>query len=143
MGKVNLYPSTCNLCGGKVVYTTNDTVYGKKYGSGYCYFCTNCKAYVGTHTPRRKEALGLLANDSMRKGKIMCHEIFDSKWKGKKNPSKKRLAMYKWLALKMDIPVEECHFGYFSLEELRKAYKFLKAVENEELRFDNCGNVTN
>lgn len=80
---INLAPKKCNLCDGKVIYTTNDTIYGKRYGSGYCYICTNCRAYVGTHGPRPKEALGLLADDRMRKGKTVCHELFDKYWKGK------------------------------------------------------------
>lgn len=79
--KVYLRPTKCNLCGGNVIYTTNDRIYGKKYGSGYCYLCTACGAYVGTHRPRPKEALGILANERMKKGKRVCHEIFDKLWK--------------------------------------------------------------
>ena len=30
----------------------------------------------------------------------------------------------------MGIPVEECHFGYFDLEQLRQAYRILR---NDEL----------
>ena len=52
MSDICLYPKTCNICGGEVIYTTNDKIYGKRYGSGYCYLCTNCGAYVGTHRPR-------------------------------------------------------------------------------------------
>lgn len=74
---MDLHPKICNICGGKVIYVTNDRIYGKKYGSGYCYLCQNCGAYVGTHKPRPKEALGLLANRFMRETKMKCHEIFD------------------------------------------------------------------
>lgn len=123
---INLYPTKCNICGGKVVYTTNDNVYGKQYGSGYCYLCTQCGAYVGTHDPRPKEALGILADEQMRKGKMMCHDIFDSFWKGKRNAHHKRNQLYKKLAEQMNISVEDCHFGYFDLEQLRQAYKILK-----------------
>ena len=49
---VDTHPTTCNLCGGQVIYTSNERVYGRKYGSGYCYLCTCCGAYVGTHEPR-------------------------------------------------------------------------------------------
>lgn len=122
---VNVYPTTCNICGGKVIYTTNDKVYGKKYGSGYCYLCTNCGAYVGTHKPMPKVALGLLANAQMRKGKMLCHDIFDSFWKGKKRASVKRKRLYKYLAYQLNIPPEYSHFGYFDVDMLRKAYKEL------------------
>lgn len=64
------YPKICNICGGKVIYCSNAEIYGVEYGSGKCYLCTKCGAYVGTHKPRPKEALGLLADEQMRKGKI-------------------------------------------------------------------------
>lgn len=128
--KINIYPTKCNLCGGKVIYTENDTIYGKRYGSGFCYLCTKCGAYVGTHKPRPKEALGLLADDRMRKGKMACHEKFDRFWKGKKNARIKRAALYKKLAEEMDIEVTNCHFGYFALDELKKAYRIIRSWEN-------------
>lgn len=123
---IETHPTICNLCGGKVIFTSNEAVYGRKYGSGYCYLCTNCRAYVGTHIPRPKEALGLLANEQMRKGKMMCHDLFDQLWKGQPHQGKKRHNAYHWLAMEMGIPVEDCHFGYFNLEQIRAAYMILK-----------------
>ena len=143
MNKGNLYPTRCNLCGGKVIYTSNSTIYGKEYGSGKCYLCTSCKAYVGTHKPRPKEALGILANARMRKGKMMCHEIFDSKWKGKNKAQKKRKDLYFWLAKKLDIPLDMCHFGYFDLETLLRAYKALQAMNDKPLKYDASGEIFN
>jgi uncharacterized protein with PIN domain len=67
---VNLQPTKCNLCGGRVEYISNAEIYGRIYGSGYCYRCRNCGAYVGTHERRPKEAFGILANEEMRKMKI-------------------------------------------------------------------------
>ena len=62
---INTQPEVCNLCGGKVIYTSNARVYhGREYGSGYCYLCLACGAYVGTHKPHPKEALGLLADEN-------------------------------------------------------------------------------
>lgn len=142
MSKVNLHPTVCNLCGGPVIYTSNSTIYqGKTYGSGKCYVCTNCGAYVGTHVPKPKEALGLLANSNMRKGKILCHEIFDSFWKGRKKARKKRTDMYRWLAKQMEIPVEDCHFGWFSLDELRRAYRILLTIQGKKMCYDNNGTI--
>lgn len=66
---MDLHPTVCNLCGGSVVYTSNAEIYGREYGSGKCYLCTQCGAYVGTHKPRPQEALGLLADERMRKEK--------------------------------------------------------------------------
>lgn len=64
---IDLYPRKCNLCGGDVIYTSNSRIYGREYGSGKCYYCTKCHAYVGTHKPEPRKALGLLANPEMRR----------------------------------------------------------------------------
>lgn len=138
---MDLYPTVCNLCGGPVVYTSNAEIYGREYGSGKCYLCTQCGAYVGTHKPRPREALGVLADDRMRKGKMACHSVFDSMWHGKKKAHKKRRDLYAWLAKQMEIPIEDCHFGYFNLEQLKQAYRILRKAASQEMRYDNCGNV--
>lgn len=125
----------CNICGGEVIYTSNADIYGRKYGSGKCYLCTECKAYVGTHKPRPKEALGLLANERMRKGKIKCHGLFDKMWK----TSSERRNLYKWLEGELGIESCECHFGYFDIELLLKAHKIL-CVKYKEINpeFTHC-----
>lgn len=140
---IDLHPKICNLCFGKVIYTSNDKVYGKSYGSGKCYLCTDCGAYVGTHKPRPREALGLLADESMRRGKMYCHEIFDSKWKGKPNAQRKRVELYFWLSRKLNIPISECHFGYFDIETLRRAYRVLLTIRDCELVYDSRGRIIN
>ena len=140
---VNLHPTVCNLCGGPVGYISNSVIYGREYGSGYCYLCQACGAFVGTHKGRPREAFGVLANARMRKGKVMCHEIFDSKWRGKPKAHKKRNDLYEWLAEKLEIPVEECHFGYFNLDMLLKAYKILLDIKDVPLKYDARGNIIN
>ena len=126
---MNKHPKVCNLCNGKVVYISNDLIYGAKYGSGYAYLCTECKAYVGTHKPRPREALGILGNKEMRDLKIKCHNIFDKLWK----TSKQRKALYSKLAKELNIPLRECHFGYFDINRLNDAYKILRSWESDKL----------
>ena len=138
---IDIHPTRCNICGGAVIYTSNSQIYGREYGSGYCYLCETCGAYVGTHKPRPKEALGLLADESMRKGKMMCHALFDPLWRGKKKAHKKRKDLYRWLSKQMEVPIEDCHFGYFDLSQLRKAYKILRSVQSQKMAYDNCGNI--
>ena len=138
---IDLHPTRCNICGGHVVFTSNATIYGKEYGSGKCYLCQSCGAYTGTHRPRPKEALGLLADEPMRKGKVMCQDLFDAMWKGKRKARKKRKDLYAWLADRMGIPVEECHFGYFDIHQLRRAYLILKTAQGQEMMYDNKGRV--
>lgn len=31
--KIDLHPKKCNICGGLVIYTNNNLIYGKSYGS--------------------------------------------------------------------------------------------------------------
>lgn len=119
---MDLYPTRCNICNGKVIYTTNDNIYhGKRYGSGYCYLCIQCGASVGTHKPRPREALGLLADRDMKDMKMKCHDIFDKLW----NTREQRNALYGDLAKELGIEQDECHFGYFDLDMLNRAYKVL------------------
>ncbi len=76
---IDKYPKTCNLCGGTVIFTSNAVIYGQEYGSGRCYLCTKCGAFVGTHKPWSREAMGLLADERMRKGKSCATTCFISK----------------------------------------------------------------
>lgn len=125
---MNLFPSECNLCEGKVIYTSNSRIYGREYGSGKMYYCTQCGAYVGTHEPRPKEALGLLGNKEMRDMKMKCHDLFDKKWKNEPTSKKRHLERrraYKMLSEQLGIPLEECHFGYFDMDMLNRAYCLL------------------
>ena len=128
---INLHPKICNLCGGKVIYTTNDNIYGKLYGSGYCYLCTDCGAYVGTHKPRPREAFGILANAKMRKLKHECHDRFDKFWKNKPDRRKMRKRAYAKLAELLNISVQDCHFGYFDMVMLKEASLKITVMENE------------
>lgn len=125
---VNLEPTKCNICGGDVVYTSNKIIYGKTYGSGMCYLCTECRAYVGTHEPRPAEALGILANKEMRDMKMKCHELFDKRWKNEPTSKKRHIARkraYQELANLLAIPIDDCHFGFFDMDMLNKAYELL------------------
>lgn len=130
--KIDLHPKKCNICGGLVIYTNNNLIYGKSYGSGKCYLCTQCGSYVGTHEPRPTEALGLLADSQMRTLKKKCHSIFDEFWNCGSNGKQRRYLRnmaYKRLATMMRIPLEECHFGYFDLLQLKKAYNCCQVLK--------------
>ena len=123
--KINEYPKVCNICGGKVEYISLRALYGNylKYGekSGFCYHCKNCDATVGTHVEEPKKAFGLLADKKMRELRQRNHAMFDKFWKDKNQRTK----FYKKLAKEMEIPLEECHFSWFSVEELEKSYQIM------------------
>ena len=118
---IDLHPTKCNICGGKVIYVSNAEIYGRQYGSGFCYLCTNCRAYVGTHKPYPRNAMGILADEEMRQLKMKAHSLFDKKWSNHKERSR----CYKELAKQLGINSEECHFGWMSKETLLKAISLL------------------
>ena len=121
---MDLNPKIRNLCNGKVIFISNSFIYGREYGSGKMYYCTECGAYVGTHIPRPEEAFGILADEEMRELKKKCHSIFDEMWvheKTLKQKKKARKSAYNWLADELQIPIENCHFGYFDKDMLNKA----------------------
>lgn len=138
---INVHPEICNLCGGKVIYTSNKNIYGREYGSGKCYLCTKCGAYVGTHEQRPKDSLGILANAKMRYAKKRCHGLFDMHWRDKERSRTYRTALYAWLADKMGIDAADCHFGHFTLEQLDEAYQILLYVKDKQVTLDKKGHV--
>ena len=105
---------------------SNAKIYGKQYGSGLCYYCLKCGAYVGTHKPRPTEAMGILADKEMRDLKVKCHSLFDVLWKSREQ----RKALYKKLSRKLNISESDCHFGYFDKPMLNRA---LEILTNNEL----------
>ena len=120
-------PTHCIYCGCPVIFTSNAKIYGKKYGNGKCYKCTNCDARVGVHTGTNIP-LGRLANRKLRTLKTKCHDLFDKLWETKED----RYEAYLWLALKLDIPEKNCHFGWFDEGMLNKAIKILEERKNKE-----------
>ena len=129
---IDLQPTRCNICGGKVIFTSNAEIYGRPYGSGKCYLCLECGAYVGTHRPRPTEALGILADKQMIDWKIVCHNLFDKLWKGKRHAVRLRRYYYDRLAAELNIPVSECHFGYFDLPMLLRSYVAVSEIIQED-----------
>ena len=129
---IDLHPTKCNICGGHVIYTEVAKVYGKrnlKYQtSGYCYYCTKCRAIVGTHKARPDEAMGLLADKETCELRQKSHDLFDKLWKNKKE----RTEMYQKLADELGIPFEECHFAYFTKEQLKQIYSILVKLWREK-----------
>lgn len=118
-------PVICSYCSSEVIYTSNAVIYGKEYGNGRVYKCTGCDAYVGVHTGT-DIPLGRLANKELRQLKKQCHALFDPTWKAKKI---KRRQAYSILAMRIGIPVNECHFGWFDKDLLIKAIEVLQAPD--------------
>ena len=132
MSKV-LKPTICRYCGSPVVYTSNAEIYGREYGTGRCYLCRNCGAFVGVH-PGTDIPLGTLANEELREYRKEAHFWFDRIWK---RPTRitTRYKAYGWLALKMELPREKTHIGMFEKEQC------IKVVELVKQRFKERGEM--
>lgn len=117
-------PTICRYCGSPVVYTSNAEIYGKEYGTGKCYLCRNCRAFVGVH-PGTDTPLGTLANEELREWRKEAHFWFDRIWK-KPTRITTRYNAYEYLARKMGLPREETHIGMFEIEQCKKVIEFSK-----------------
>ena len=117
-------PTICRYCGSPVVYTSNAEIYGKEYGTGKCYLCRNCRAFVGVH-PGTDTPLGTLANEELREWRKEAHFWFDRIWK-KPTRITTRYNAYGYLAKKMGLPRGETHIGMFEIEQCKKVIKFSK-----------------
>lgn len=117
-------PTICRYCGSPVVYTSNAEIYGKEYGTGKCYLCRNCKAFVGVH-PGTDTPLGTLANEELREWRKEAHFWFDRIWK-KPTRITTRYNAYGYLARKMGLSREETHIGMFEIEQCKKVIEFSK-----------------
>jgi len=110
----------------------NKEIYGKSYGSWpYAYRCTICHSYVGLH-PFTDIPLGTLADASLRKARKENKEPFEMLHR---KGLLSRNEAYKKLSEKLNIPLEECHFGWFDEKRCRDAGKaareiFLSIINN-------------
>lgn len=112
-------PTDCRYCGGCVELVSNSEIYnGREYGDWpYAYLCTDCKAYVGLH-PDTDIPLGTLAALQLRKDRNTAKDAFH---RVKEQRGFSRSLAYQWLAGKMGIEVDVCHFGWFDQDECAKA----------------------
>jgi len=120
--KVKPYPvpANCDFCGSAVIFTSNSVIYGKEFGNGKCYKCTGCDCSAGVHD-RTEIPLSRLADKEMRDLKKKCHALFDPVWQ--ESAYINRSQAYGKLANVLNIPVGDCHFGWFD------KYMLLRCME--------------
>lgn len=127
-----LHPSVCNVCGShNVVYTGNDMIYGKKYGNGWCYLCTDCYSFVGTHKNAPEIALGILADKDLRDLRKKCHTESERLYKPdlKIGRTKRRTALYFILGQWLKMSTEQMHFAKMEKADLEDALSFMRLVD--------------
>ena len=102
----------CPYCGGTAVLRDASFVYGEKSYGGKVYVCSNypkCDAYVGVH-PGTRIPKGTLANQELRKKRMLAHQIFDQIWL---RGILSRPDAYHWMADKFCLSDEQAHIGMF------------------------------
>ena len=109
----------CPYCGAEVVLKSAHEIYHRpKYKNQFVWICSNdeCGAYVScvkdTTIPK-----GTLANPRLRSLRKGAHKCFDELWE---SDLMSRKEAYIWLAEQLQIPVEECHIGLFTVKQCQK-----------------------
>lgn len=122
---------TCPFCDQPAEWVSHAEIYGKVFNKDahMIWLCRPCDAYVGTHQ-NSKRPLGQMANAHMRRARKLTKELFINKclmgnWKCNKTL---KSAAYAMLADRMGITVDECHFGDFTVEQCRDAYRILQKI---------------
>jgi len=106
----------------------NSQIYGKEYGDWpWAYRCVGCEAYVGMH-PKTYIPLGTLADAETRNARKLGKKPFETVWQSKHMT---RSEAYRQLAAHMGISASECHFGLFSVEQCRHAWKWATGILRE------------
>lgn len=112
-------PEVCQFCGGTPRIVGHEEIYsGRRYGEWpYAVACDFCDAYVGLH-PHTDIPLGTLADkatrDARKAGKAAFFALQELRgWS--------RREAYEWLAGQLEIPVSDCHWGWFDAETAHQA----------------------
>ena len=111
-------PKDCRYCGMDVELVNHAEIYGREYGDWpYAYLCRGCLAYVGLH-PHTDIPLGTLADRYLRSAR-KAHKQYFQTLQRKTEWSRKEA--YAFLANAMEIPVAECHWGWFEIKQCEQA----------------------
>lgn len=113
-------PESCSHCGpdSPVFLVNNEEIYGRSFGDWpFAYLCPNCERYVGLH-PGTDIPLGTLADRSTRDARKKHKKVFHEMASAMKYT---RRQAYQALADEMNIPVEQCHWGWFNEKQCEEA----------------------
>lgn len=110
----------CPYCDSKLILGNGADIghYRKQYAIMPFWYCGNKQheiVYVGCHK-NTTLPLGFAADFKLRQLKVDAHKAFDSLWSGKTAHMTRKQA-YKWLADKLNLPVTECHIGWFDCDK--------------------------
>lgn len=113
-------PTVCPYCRGGVELLHNSEVYGRTIGDWpFVYACIgNCEAYVGVHADT-DIPLGTLADKQLRTERQKSKQSFHAAMVYKRFS---RAEAYRWLASELKLPLGQTHYGWFTLEQTKRAY---------------------
>ncbi len=125
-------PTQCPHCRASVELVSNARIYGREYGKWpFVYRCmdADCDAYVGLH-PHTDIPLGPLANKAEREARKAHKPAFERLYRGRRARFASRSDAYQWLADQLGIPVSQCHWGWFNVDQAERAGAIcLRALE--------------
>lgn len=113
----------CPYCKTAAELVSSYEVYGRDYGN--IWRCKICGAMVGCHRGT-STPLGTLANDVLRRWRVLAHRHIDWIWRSGKMSRK---AVYARLARELGVHPSDCHIGLFDestckqIVEMYKGYK--------------------
>lgn len=107
----------CPYCGRASEVTTGAIIYHGRpdLAAKKIFACFPCGAWVGCHENSGKP-LGRLADAALRRAKMQAHQALDPLWHG----TKRRAAVYRWLAGELGIDPRDCHIGMFDIETCQR-----------------------
>lgn len=101
----------CPYCGAQALLREGSFLFDKPY-INHLYVCVRypeCDAYVAAHDGT-KRPMGSLANEALRKKRLLAHQHFDQLWKGA-SPVFTRKQAYNWLGDKLGGHIRRMHIG--------------------------------
>ena len=101
----------CPYCGAQALLREGSFLFESPYIK-YLYVCVRypeCDAYVAAHDDSKKP-MGTLANEALRKKRLLAHQHFDQLWKGE-DPVFTRRQAYNWLSDKLGGNIRRMHIG--------------------------------
>ena len=126
-------PTECPYCHGEVQLVNNSQIYGKSFGEWpYSYSCNSrgCDARVGLH-PHTDLPLGIMADKHLREARPQNKYFFMQMMR---KFDMNRTRAYEWLAKKMKIEKERCHWAWFDEDQCDTAGEIcMKAINTGDL----------
>jgi hypothetical protein len=123
----------CSYCGLEATLCTGREIYPNRGDLERLKFwkCETCRdvyvgCYKGTNSP-----MGTLANQALRKARMIAHQKFDRIWREDHDVS--RDDAYAWLGRRLGLSQERCHIGMFDLATCRLVEALVDSLEPVQL----------